>query len=26
TVICDACSLAAEGETDIQDNFCQSPY
>lgn len=26
TVICDACSLAAEGETDIQDNFCQNPY
>ncbi|XP_077423149.1 secreted frizzled-related protein 2-like [Vanacampus margaritifer] len=26
SVICDACSLAAEGETDIQDNFCQSPY
>ncbi|KAK7883299.1 hypothetical protein WMY93_029473 [Mugilogobius chulae] len=26
TVICDACSLAAEGETDIQENFCQSPY
>ncbi|XP_072314003.1 secreted frizzled-related protein 2-like [Eucyclogobius newberryi] len=26
TVICDACSLAAEGETDIQDSFCQSPY
>uniref|UniRef100_A0A673BA87 FZ domain-containing protein n=1 Tax=Sphaeramia orbicularis TaxID=375764 RepID=A0A673BA87_9TELE len=25
-VICDACSLAAEGETDIQDNFCHSPY
>ncbi|XP_061575205.1 secreted frizzled-related protein 2-like [Cololabis saira] len=26
TVICDACSLAAEGETDIQENFCHSPY
>ncbi|XP_061924677.1 secreted frizzled-related protein 2-like [Entelurus aequoreus] len=26
SVICDACSLAAEGETDIQDNFCPSPY
>ncbi|XP_076002016.1 secreted frizzled-related protein 2-like [Genypterus blacodes] len=26
SVICDACSLAAEGETDIQDNFCSSPY
>ncbi|CAL9683851.1 unnamed protein product [Knipowitschia caucasica] len=26
TVICDACSLAEEGETDIQDNFCQSTY
>ncbi|CAK6967317.1 secreted frizzled-related protein 2-like [Scomber scombrus] len=26
SVICDACSLAAEGETDIQDNFCRSPY
>ncbi|XP_061538336.1 secreted frizzled-related protein 2-like [Phycodurus eques] len=26
SVICDACSLAAEGETDIQDNFCESPY
>ncbi|KAM3875364.1 secreted frizzled-related protein 2-like [Diretmus argenteus] len=26
SVICDACSLAAEGETDIQDNFCHSPY
>lgn len=26
SVICDACSLAAEGETDIQENFCHSPY
>ncbi|XP_061684517.1 secreted frizzled-related protein 2-like [Syngnathoides biaculeatus] len=26
SVICDACSLAAEGETDIQDDFCESPY
>ncbi|XP_056139469.1 secreted frizzled-related protein 2-like [Lampris incognitus] len=26
SVICDACSLAAEGEADIQDNFCRSPY
>ncbi len=26
SVICDACSLAAEGETDIQENFCRSPY
>ncbi|XP_061137625.1 secreted frizzled-related protein 2-like [Syngnathus typhle] len=26
SVICEACSLAAEGETDIQDNYCQSPY
>ncbi len=26
SVICDACSLAAEGETDIQEDFCQSPY
>ncbi|KAF3847857.1 hypothetical protein F7725_020885 [Dissostichus mawsoni] len=26
SVICDACSLAAEGESDIQENFCQSPY
>ncbi|KAM4627522.1 secreted frizzled-related protein 2-like [Polymixia lowei] len=26
TVICDACSLAAEGETEIQENFCHSPY
>ncbi|XP_041734058.1 secreted frizzled-related protein 2-like [Coregonus clupeaformis] len=26
TVICDACSLAAEGEKDIQNNFCNSPY
>lgn len=26
TVICEACSLAAEGESDIQDNFCQSQY
>ncbi|KAM9801134.1 secreted frizzled-related protein 2-like [Neosynchiropus ocellatus] len=25
-VICDACSLAAEGEADIQENFCHSPY
>ncbi|XP_028320882.1 secreted frizzled-related protein 2-like [Gouania willdenowi] len=25
-VLCDACSLAAEGVADIQDNFCQSPY
>ncbi|XP_013863466.1 secreted frizzled-related protein 2-like [Austrofundulus limnaeus] len=25
-VICDACSLAAEGEADIQENFCYSPY
>ncbi|KAM9853506.1 secreted frizzled-related protein 2-like [Aulostomus maculatus] len=26
SVICDACSLAGEGETDIQDSFCHSPY
>ncbi|KAJ7983796.1 hypothetical protein DPEC_G00371270 [Dallia pectoralis] len=26
TVICEACSLAAEGETDIQNNFCNSSY
>ncbi|CAN9511314.1 unnamed protein product [Ophioblennius macclurei] len=26
SVICDACSLAAEGEADIQDNFCYSSY
>uniref|UniRef100_A0A4W5Q2Q1 Secreted frizzled-related protein 2 like n=1 Tax=Hucho hucho TaxID=62062 RepID=A0A4W5Q2Q1_9TELE len=26
TVICDACSLAAEGEIDNQNNFCKSPY
>uniref|UniRef100_A0A1A8H947 Secreted frizzled-related protein 2 like n=1 Tax=Nothobranchius korthausae TaxID=1143690 RepID=A0A1A8H947_9TELE len=26
SVICDACSLAAEGESDIQENFCGSPY
>uniref|UniRef100_A0A3Q4B7C9 FZ domain-containing protein n=1 Tax=Mola mola TaxID=94237 RepID=A0A3Q4B7C9_MOLML len=26
SVICDACSLAAEGETDIQENFCHSSY
>ncbi|CAJ1065650.1 secreted frizzled-related protein 2 [Xyrichtys novacula] len=26
SVICDACSLAAEGETDLQENFCNSPY
>ncbi|KAI3354365.1 hypothetical protein L3Q82_018893, partial [Scortum barcoo] len=26
SVICEACSLAAEGETDIQENFCRSPY
>ncbi|XP_053730054.1 secreted frizzled-related protein 2-like [Synchiropus splendidus] len=26
SVICDACSLAAEGEADIQENFCQSQY
>ncbi|KAM8904309.1 secreted frizzled-related protein 2-like [Spinachia spinachia] len=26
SVICDACSLAAEGESDIQENFCHSPY
>lgn len=26
TVICDACSLAAEGESVILDNFCQSQY
>ncbi|CAG6004818.1 unnamed protein product [Menidia menidia] len=26
SIMCEACSLAAEGETDIQDNFCQSPY
>ncbi|XP_041655660.1 secreted frizzled-related protein 2-like [Cheilinus undulatus] len=26
SVICDACSLAAEGEADIQENFCNSPY
>ncbi|MEQ2180261.1 hypothetical protein GOODEAATRI_034077, partial [Goodea atripinnis] len=25
-VICDACSLTAEGESDIQENFCHSPY
>ena len=24
--MCDACSLAAEGEADIQENFCHSPY
>ncbi|KAK2912619.1 secreted frizzled-related protein 2-like [Channa argus] len=26
SVICDACSLATEGETDVQENFCHSPY
>uniref|UniRef100_A0A147AH70 Secreted frizzled-related protein 2 n=1 Tax=Fundulus heteroclitus TaxID=8078 RepID=A0A147AH70_FUNHE len=26
SVICDACSLTAEGESDIQENFCHSPY
>ncbi|XP_015241645.1 PREDICTED: secreted frizzled-related protein 2-like [Cyprinodon variegatus] len=26
SVICDACSLTAEGESDIQENFCLSPY
>lgn len=26
SVICDACSLSAEGESDIQENFCHSPY
>ncbi|XP_071216185.1 secreted frizzled-related protein 2-like [Salvelinus alpinus] len=26
TVICDACSLAAEGEIDNQNKFCKSPY
>ncbi|KAM6946434.1 secreted frizzled-related protein 2-like [Aplochiton taeniatus] len=26
TVICDACSLAAEGEKDIVKDFCSSPY
>ncbi|KAM4565832.1 secreted frizzled-related protein 2-like [Odontesthes bonariensis] len=26
SVMCDACSLAAEGEADIQENFCHSPY
>ncbi|XP_037533959.1 secreted frizzled-related protein 2-like [Nematolebias whitei] len=26
SVICDVCSLTDEGETDIQDNFCHSPY
>ncbi|XP_068601829.1 secreted frizzled-related protein 2-like [Brachionichthys hirsutus] len=26
SVICDACSLAAEGETDIYENFCHSSY
>lgn len=26
SVICDACSLAAEGEADIQENFCRSSY
>ncbi|KAL7400007.1 hypothetical protein ABVT39_005238 [Epinephelus coioides] len=26
SIICDACSLAAEGENDIQENFCHSPY
>ncbi|XP_017259412.1 secreted frizzled-related protein 2-like [Kryptolebias marmoratus] len=26
SVICDSCSLAAEGETDIQENFCHSSY
>ncbi|CAL8346114.1 unnamed protein product [Arctogadus glacialis] len=26
TVICDACSLASEGESDIHDNFCHSQY
>uniref|UniRef100_A0A3B3VUU0 Secreted frizzled-related protein 2-like n=1 Tax=Poecilia latipinna TaxID=48699 RepID=A0A3B3VUU0_9TELE len=25
-IICDACSLTAEGESDIQENFCHSPY
>ncbi|XP_007564182.1 PREDICTED: secreted frizzled-related protein 2-like [Poecilia mexicana] len=26
SIICDACSLTAEGESDIQENFCHSPY
>ncbi|XP_030600669.1 secreted frizzled-related protein 2-like [Archocentrus centrarchus] len=26
SVICDACSLGVEGEIDIQENFCHSPY
>lgn len=26
SIICDPCSLAAEGEADIQENFCYSPY
>ncbi|XP_051252561.1 uncharacterized protein LOC127361743 [Dicentrarchus labrax] len=26
SVVCDVCSLAAEGETDIQENFCHSSY
>ncbi|XP_062329214.1 secreted frizzled-related protein 2-like [Osmerus eperlanus] len=25
-VICDACSLASEGDVDIQNNFCKSSY
>lgn len=25
-VICNACSLASEGEEDFQNNFCKSPY
>ncbi|XP_027901554.1 secreted frizzled-related protein 2-like [Xiphophorus couchianus] len=26
SIICDACALTAEGESDIQQNFCHSPY
>ncbi|XP_029026161.1 secreted frizzled-related protein 2-like [Betta splendens] len=26
SVICEACSLAAEGETDVREHFCRSPY
>ncbi|XP_035536165.1 uncharacterized protein LOC118341870 [Morone saxatilis] len=26
SVVCDVCSLASEGETDIQENFCHSSY
>ncbi|KAM9318657.1 secreted frizzled-related protein 2-like [Pholidichthys leucotaenia] len=25
-IICEACGLSAEGENDIQENFCRSPY